>query len=129
MIVASFNFNIKYRTGKQNTNADALSRLKWGKYEEHDIGLVEAALASSLSNTAVPESLREQLVQSALEQPAIDPLPSTSPSPSWDMNQLARLQKVDPTIKCLIQFRSIGRKPSAREIKAQTRKAKQLLNQ
>jgi len=57
--LASFNFNIKYRAGKQNTNADALSRLKWGKHEEHDIDLVEAALASSLSTTAVPESLRE----------------------------------------------------------------------
>ena len=36
---------------------------------------------------------------------------------------------MDPTIKCLIYFHNSGRKPSAREIKAQTRKAKQLLNQ
>jgi len=94
-----------------------------------DIGQVEAALASSLNTTAVPESLREQLFQSALEQPTIGPLPSTSPLPWWDTNQLARLQMVDPTIKCLIHFRNISRKLSAREMKAQTREAKQLLNQ
>lgn len=127
--LASFNFSIKYRAGKQNTNADALSRLNWDKHEECDIGQVEAVLASSLSTTAVPESLREQLLQSALEQPTVDPLPCTSPLPSWNTDQLAKLQMVDPTIKCLIHFRNIGRKPSAREMKAQTREVKQLLNQ
>ena len=82
----------------------------------------------SLITTAVPESLWEQLLHSALEQPTIDPLPSASPLPSWDMNQLARLQMVDPT-KCLIHFHNIGCTPSTRELKAQTGKAEQLLNQ
>ena len=73
-------------------NADAFSHLNWEKHEECDIGQVEAALASSLDTTAVPESLREQLLPSALEQPTMDPLPSTSPLPAWNTNQLARLQ-------------------------------------
>ena len=99
------------------------------KHEECDIGQVEAALASSLNTTAAPEALQEQLLQSALEQPTIDLLPSTSPLPSWDTNQLARLLMVDPTIKCLMHLCNIGHKPSAREMKAQTCVAKQLLNQ
>ena len=127
--LASFNFNIKYHAGKQNMDADALSHLNWEKHEECDIGQVEATLASSLSTIAVPESLREQLLQSVLEQPTIDPLPWTSPLSAWDGNQLVKLQMVDPTIKCLIHFRNIGHKPSAREMKAQTCKPKQLLNQ
>jgi len=110
-------------------NANTLSHLNREKHEESDIGQVEAALASSLNTTAVPESLQELLPQSTMEQPTIDPLPSTSILPSWDTNQLVRLQMADPTIRCLIHFRNIGRKPSAREMKAQTREAKQLLNQ
>ena len=115
--LASFNFRIKYHAGKQNTNADALSRLNWDKHEECDISQVEAVLASSLSTTAVPESLRGQLLLSALEQATMDPLPCTSSLPSWTTDQLAKLQMVDPTIKCLIHFRNTGSKPSAREMK------------
>ena len=122
--LASFNFSIKYHAGKQNTNADALSRLK-----ECDIGQVEAGLASSLSTTAVPKSLQEQLLHSALEQPVMDLLSCSSPLPPWNADQLAKLQIVDPTIKCLIHFCNIGRKPSAKEMKAQTYEVKQLLNQ
>ena len=56
---------IKYRAGKQNTNADALSRLNGKKPEECVVDQVEAALATSLNNTAVPKSVREQLLQLA----------------------------------------------------------------
>ena len=139
--LANFNFNIKYRAGKQNTNADALSRLNWEKPEECDVDQVEATLASSLNTTAVPESVREQLLQSAVflaenpsavvEQLTVDPPQqySTSPVPSWDSKQLANLQNVDVAIKRLIYYRTIGRKPSLREKKAETSGAKKLLNQ
>ena len=86
-------------------------------------------MATSLNITAVTESLREQLLQSALQQPTMDPLPSASLLPPWNTSQLARLQMVDPTIKCFIRFRNIGLEPSAREMKAQTHEAKQLLSQ
>ena len=43
-----------------------LSRLDWEKPEECDVDQVEAALASSLHTIAVPESVREQLLQSAV---------------------------------------------------------------
>ena len=139
--LANFNFNIKYRAGKQNTNADALSRLNWEKPEECDVDQVEATLASSLNTTAVPESVREQLLQSAVflaenpsavvEQLTVDPPQqySTSPVPSWDSKQLAKLQNVDVAMKRLIYYRTIGRKPSPREKKAETSGAKKFLNQ
>jgi len=55
--LASFNFNIKYHAGKQNMNVNAVSHLEWEKHEKSAIGQVDAALASSVSTTAVPESL------------------------------------------------------------------------
>ena len=60
--LANFNFSINYRTGKQNTNADALSRISWRKLDECDVDQVEVTLASSLNTTTVPESVREQLL-------------------------------------------------------------------
>ena len=101
----------------------------------------EEALALSLNTTAVPESVRGQLLQSALflaedpnavvNQLTIDLMHqySTSPVPPWNVKQLAKLQSVDPTIKRLIHYRAIGRKPFPREKKAETRESKQLLNQ
>ena len=139
--LANFNFSIKYRAGKQNTNADALSRINWKKLEECDVDQVEVTLASSLNTTVIPESVREQLLQSAVflaenpsavvEQLTVHPPQqySTSPVPSWDTEQLAKLQSVDATIKRLIYYRAIGRKPSPREKKTETRLTKQLLNQ
>ena len=109
--LANFNFSIKYRAGKQNTNADALSRLNKEEGGECDINEVEASLASSLSTTAVPESVREELLQSAVylaenssvavQQLTMDPpqLSSTIPLPYWNATQLTRLQSADPTIK------------------------------
>ena len=55
--LANFHFNIKHRAGKQNMNAHALSRLNWEKPEECDVDQKEAALASSINTTAVPESI------------------------------------------------------------------------
>ena len=139
--LASFTFNIRSRAGKHNTNADALSRLPREKTEECDADLVEATLASSLNSTVIPEPLREQLLQSAVSlaedssavssQITTDPPPqySTSTVPAWNLKQLARLQSVDATIKRLIHYRTIGRKPSPREKKAETRETNQLLKQ
>ena len=139
--LANFNFSIKYRAGKQNTNADALSRLNQEEGGECDISEVEASLASSLSTTAVPESVREELLQSAVylaenssvavQQLTMDPpqLSSTIPLPYWNATQLTRLQSADPTIKRLIHYRTLGRKPSPCEKRTETREARQLLNQ
>lgn len=77
-------------------NADSLSHLSWEEHQECYTGQVEVALTSSHNTTAVPdESVREQLFQSALEQPTMDRLPMQY---QWDTNQIARLQIVDPTV-------------------------------
>ena len=139
--LANFTFTIKYRAGKHNANADALSRINREKPEERFVDQVESLLASTLSTTALPESLRGQLLQSTVSQQD-DPsaivnqliaVPlqrySTSPVPSWNVKQLARLQSVDAAIKRLIHYRAIGRRPTAREKKLETREVKQLLKQ
>lgn len=138
--LANFTFTIKYRAGKHNANADALSRINREKPEDRDVDHVESLLASTLSTTALPESLRGQLLQSTVSQQdypsavvdqlIVDPQQySTGPVPSWNVKQLARLQSVDAAIKRLIHYRAIGRKPTPREKKVETCEVQQLLKQ
>lgn len=139
--LTNFTFTIKYRAGKHNANADAPSRINREKPEDGDVDHVESLLASTLSTTALPESLRGQLLQSTVSQQdypsavvdqlIVDPPQqySTGPVPSWNVKQLARLQSVDAAIKCLIHYRAIGRKPTPREKKVETCEVKQLLKQ
>ena len=70
-----------------------------------------------------PSAVVEQLTVDSPQQY------STSPVPSWDSTQLAKLQNVDVAIKRLIYYRTIGCKPLPREKKAETSKTKKLLNQ
>ena len=59
--LANFNFNIKYRGGKQNANAHALSRLNWEKPEEWDVDQEAATLASSLKTLLLYQSPFENI--------------------------------------------------------------------
>ena len=65
-----------------------------------------------------------------VEQFIVDPHTqySTSPVSSWDSKQLTKLQNVDVATKRLIYYRTIGRKPSPREKKAESSEAKKFLN-
>ena len=89
----------------------------------------------------MPEPVREQLLQSAVfltehNNAVVEHLTvyspqtySTSPLPSWNKDQLTKLQHADAAIRRLLHFRAIGRKPTPRELKAETRESTQFLNQ
>ena len=62
--LASFSFGIKYRAGKNNANADALSRVRRDGNETCDVEQVEATLASTFESTALPEEFRADLLNS-----------------------------------------------------------------
>ena len=65
--LASFNFEIKYRSGQHNLNADAVSR-RWHEREEEELATVGVAetLASTLESTHLPEEVRAHLLESAV---------------------------------------------------------------
>ena len=51
--LASFNFKIEYRAGKHNTNADALSRIRWQKTLEYSTEEKEDARMDVTANTTL----------------------------------------------------------------------------
>ena len=137
--LASFNFNIKYRAGRHNQNADSLSRIPRNAPEVCDAQEVEAELAARLDTTPVPEEARAEMLKRAVflaeagsvqfQEVVSGPAEGATSLPHWDEDHLARLQRVDATIRRLVHYRALGRKPSRRERQGETRKTMQLLNQ
>ena len=59
--LANYDFTIHYRSGKQNIEADALSRVKW---EHDDAVVIKAILARGLnSDTAIPHPFATKTIQ------------------------------------------------------------------
>lgn len=90
--LASFDFDIKYQSGRSNRNADALSH-------QHVPGSHQ--LFESLLGTSVPISLRQD-PPPALLNSAIQSMVSVLPSHS--VADLCSLQEVDPLLKDVLLF-------------------------
>ncbi|XP_065325766.1 uncharacterized protein LOC135932296 [Pelmatolapia mariae] len=100
--LASFDFDLKYRSGRSNTNADVLSR-------QHPPDLQE--IKAMVPGTALPEPLQQalRLGPAEVSQAAITVLPHlTTPD-------LHTLQQVDPVIKEILVFWRRKQRPSFEE--------------
>lgn len=100
--LASFDFEIKYRSGKSNTNADALSR-------QHPSGPQD--VAAMLPGTALPKPLQQALGLGKAEatQATIAAMPQLTPS------ELRLSQQTDPVIQELLVFWGRKQRPSREE--------------
>lgn len=112
--LASFDFDIKYRSGRSNINADALSR-------QHPSGPVEALVPG----TMLPRPL-QQALQSAtgeVTQASIAVLPGHMPT------DIVALQQADPTIREVLVFWRRKRRPTYEERKRASQPVLTLLRQ
>lgn len=113
--LVSFDFNIKYRTGRHNKNVDALSR-------QHPAG--PQSVEAMLPGTAVPQPLQQALgFKVDVGSTAIVALPQhTSP-------EICALQQADPIIHPLLVFWRRKQRPSSEERAQLSRPALALLQQ
>uniref|UniRef100_A0A665U756 Gypsy retrotransposon integrase-like protein 1 n=1 Tax=Echeneis naucrates TaxID=173247 RepID=A0A665U756_ECHNA len=114
--LSAFDFDIKYRSGRSNQNADALSR-------QHPPG--PQMLEAMLPGTAVPEPLQQALglTKVSAGQAAIVALPQhTSP-------EICALQQADPVIQELLTFWKLKQRPSQEERAQLSQSALTLLRQ
>uniref|UniRef100_A0A8P4KLL6 Gypsy retrotransposon integrase-like protein 1 n=1 Tax=Dicentrarchus labrax TaxID=13489 RepID=A0A8P4KLL6_DICLA len=100
--LASFDFEIKYRSGKSNTNADALSR-------QHPPGPQD--VAAMLSGTAMPNSLQQALGLGKAEATQA----ATAALPQHTCSELHLAQQSDPVIQELLPFWRENQRPSGEE--------------
>ena len=146
--LASFKFDIVYRSGKSNANADALSRLPHHDCPDKLSSVVEVTntLAHSSNTTAFPSHLAtatlEKSADITLEGPqqanvannAINtehnvPKSGTKSFPSYSKSELMQMQQSDPTISSFLKFWTVGRKPDPKEKKDLTIGTRVLLQQ
>lgn len=126
--LANFNFSIKYRPGRHNQNADALSRIN---HTEPTIAEVKQTLAFSTDTTDIPEEVRGHLRVAATFLSNTEARTSEDQAtafPTMSLEETQRLQQEDAAISRLLHYRNLGRQPSRRERRQETKAAQQLLS-
>ncbi|KAG1952465.1 interleukin-1 receptor accessory protein-like 1-A [Pimephales promelas] len=114
--LASFDFEVKYRSGRSNKNADALSR-------QHPPG--PADMEAMLPGTSLPKPLQQALqgTQAEAIQTAVMALPHHTTS------DMCALQQADPCIREVLGFWRRKQRPNAEERQGLTQPALVLLRQ
>ena len=120
--LAQFNCSVKYRSGKTNINVDALSRKFSDEtqtelhldeiqmcFSEHSGCEIPVKLAEVFSESVEPERLSEVRTRSTETEPAMVTI-ATMPR-----EEIARLQRTDPSLAKVIDCLSRGR-PTERQI-------------
>ena len=125
--LASFNFTIVYKSGKSNTNADALSRLPCSSDAETGPNIQE--ILSTESNTGIVPPLLTKSVeeQSKLTEDQCEEANFTFPA--YTKEELVKFQQTDPSISAFLNFWNQNRKPFTDERKQLPSGTQSLLKQ
>lgn len=100
--LAAFDFEVQYRSGRSNQNADALSRLPSG----------EQSVENGQLGTVVPELLRRAEGVSQVGSTAVMAMQAM---PGRSGSDLVRLQEEDPIIGIALKYWRRGRGPGPQE--------------
>ncbi|KAI3376863.1 hypothetical protein L3Q82_000112 [Scortum barcoo] len=117
--LAAFDFSIKYRSGRSNRNADALSR-------QYVSGL--QAVAPILPGTVVPLSLQQSPTLSS-RQEAMASQSLVSVLPAHSASDLCSLQRDDPFLKKVLVFWQRNAPPTSGERQQLSKPVMALLRQ
>ena len=149
--LAQFDFSVKYRSGKSNANADALSR-RCAKGHCSDMNQDKEWIASKVAkctkSSLIPSDLKlrieELMVQVSLQvhsvgvsvsgvttrSTVVAPQPTAIQTlPSYSHKDLCRLQLQDPDIKRFLHFWRSKHKPTVKQLSRESRSVKVLVKQ
>ena len=112
--LASFNFDVKYRPGKTNANADGLPR-KPHPVEETDV--MSSCMASALTCTALPMELQSTIMHATQygEDAKCFTVVVSSTLPGYQREDIIRIQAEDVGISTVTKFHGMDRRPTHRE--------------
>lgn len=112
--LASFDFSIRYKPGRSNKNADALSR-------QHPPSLHESGTA--VPGTSVPKPLQQAVAENQVTQATVSAFPFHS------VPDLYALQEADPVLNEFRRFWTRKRAPDAAERRAASKEVLVLAKQ
>ena len=137
--LASFNFTIQYRSGKENGNADALSRKTVHSEVLYAIpvpveGKNTIAGASIGAGISVPRevhnTMRDVLGHTFMEQVqtrTMDQLMLTTQLPMISQEEMTQLQKSDTVLMKLLNMKENQGKPAKQDVRKESKTFKKLL--
>ena len=140
-LAAMFDFEIRYRSGKSNGNADALSRktdhgegaVEWRHGTAEEV-LVLISPPQALS-TPVPMEVRHEMLE------LLDPIwlqevhtrasgtepTATATLPQIPVPELVKFQQADPEVARLVAYHKAGHRPTRRQLAREPKGLRKLL--
>ena len=110
--LSRFNFEIRYRPGKANGNADALSRKPQQVSNDEDSDMEEDEVAALFGLTAIPQELQDidcaRNTGGSVNILSVDFMTSF---PSLTRQELRKLQEEDPVLSRVLHYVKLGEKP------------------
>ena len=119
--LAPFDFELKFRRGRDNGNADALSRMSSGEVQE--------AVDEVIHTTRLPLHVQEVLTAANVSAYIHSQVLNLSGEGPMDNQKLQDLQKSDHTILRAIYFVSRKKAPSRAEMPAESPETQKMLKQ
>lgn len=133
--LACFDFTIRYRAGRENVNADALSRYPlnsdYNNSDDDDLVAISCVQQVKSEKMVVHLDTTPELGDIDRAQGEVKKMvetPEASPFPSLEPEEMASLQRMDSVIAAVLPFVGQNR-PGKREVAEMGRNAKALVRQ
>jgi hypothetical protein len=127
--LSQFDFDIKYRSGKHNQNADALSRRYSCVVESVDAHVIlETVTDSSFIPCDLRSAIEEELILNVkIEEIKSTDLTTSSTLPVIPQDQLAKLQLEDTVISRVLHYWNQNRRPIGRQLLRESKTVRKLI--
>ena len=129
--LAQFDFEVKFRSGKANRNADALSRKPIPK-ERTVTCESESVFQNVVNGTPLVDISREDAKNTSyahIRSIHVDAVDATDTLPEYGIAEIASLQTFDPVLSRVIYWMNNEEKPTSRDLKAENKSVRKLLKQ
>ena len=120
--LAQFDYEIKYRPGKENLNADSLSR------QMHSSESAEQYIRPTICSTMIPVDMHKHVKPILVKVRTMNAVPTaTDTFPTFKKEQLEEFQRSDPVISRFLHFWKKRHKSSNRKMRHESNKVRKLL--